>query len=164
MAMQLLTPGLPDFVIQNIPAPVLAHLTTHSSTYWKLYKTYISIQETILQWLYPLYIRVRESPDMTTMLLLGVILFLSVQILGMLSRVVMFWIRLGFRIIFFGGLAVVGVWIYHRGIDGAAHDFGEIVGWVSGTWSGEYNYWKEQEKAARSARQDTFGRKSGRWS
>jgi hypothetical protein len=81
-----------------------------------------------------------EKPDLTKIALTLVILYLSLKLLNMLVQSVLFWVRLAFRISFWGGLAVLAFWISQRGIDGAAED---LEYWYR-VWKGELEYYKGQ--------------------
>lgn len=74
----------------------------------------------------------------------------------MLVNTVMFWFRLVFRVAFWGGLALVGLWMWTRGPEGVVEDLGT---WA-GRWRQEYEFYSErQAENARMARgrQDPYG-------
>ena len=100
---------------------------------------------TVKAYLLPLIEQVSQKPDLATIAVLLIIVFVSMKILDMLYQTVMFWLRLVRRIIFWGSLAVVAVWVYNRGPDGMADD---VAYWWQ-TWNKEHQYWKEQERTAR---------------
>lgn len=104
-----------------------------------------TITSTIRSYLLPLLDQITKKPDLASIVLLLIILFLSLRILNMLWRAVMFWVRLAYRVVFWGGLVMAGLWIYSRGVDGAVED----VGYWTGIWTKEYEYWKDQAEAAR---------------
>lgn len=67
----------------------------------------------------------------------------------MLVNTVMFWVRLVCRVAFWGGLALVGFWMWTRGPEGVVAD---AQMWA-GRWAQEYRYFSEQQQeAARMAR------------
>lgn len=105
----------------------------------------------------PLIDRVSQKPDLATIALLLIIFFLSLKLLDMLWQAVMFWLRLVRRIVFWGGLALLGLWMYNRGPEGAMED----IGYWFDVWAGEYRYWKEQAETARMVR-DRVGNGRGR--
>lgn len=90
-----------------------------------------------------------EKPDLATIALLLIILFISLKILNMLYQAVMFWVRLAQRIIFWGSIIAIGVWLYNRGPDGAMED----MGYLASTFWQEYQFWKERSDAARMTQQ-----------
>ncbi|KAM0723082.1 hypothetical protein Q7P37_001282 [Cladosporium fusiforme] len=97
----------------------------------------------------PLVNALTQKPDLATLALLLLILFLSLKILNMLVNTVMFWFRLFFRIAFWGGLALVGFWMWTRGPEGIMED----AQFWAGRWTQEYHYFSErQHEASRMAR------------
>lgn len=114
----------------------------------------------------PILNAVTQKPDLATIALVLLILLLSLKLLNMLWTAVIFWVRLAYRIVFWGGLAAVALWMWTRGPDGVVED----LGYWAGAWNEEYKYWKEREVGgARMARgnQQPYGsnmRKAGsRW-
>jgi hypothetical protein len=89
-----------------------------------------------------------KNPDLATIALLLVILFVSLKLLNMLLQSLLFWFRLARSIAFWGGLAVLALWMWTRGPEGMVEDAGY---WMH-VWSKEYEYWREREGAARLAR------------
>ncbi|KAK3720404.1 hypothetical protein LTR37_003816 [Vermiconidia calcicola] len=108
--------------------------------------SYIS---TIKSYLLPLIDQVSRKPDLATIALLLVILFVSLKILNMLWQTVMFWVRTVRGILFYGGLVALGLWMYTRGPEGVAAD---VQYWWS-VWNQEHVYWRERERAARMMKQ-----------
>ncbi|KXT04404.1 hypothetical protein AC578_3567 [Pseudocercospora eumusae] len=116
---------------------------------------------TLKSYLLPLINQVSQKPDLATIALLLIILFISLKILNMLFQTVMFWFRMARRLVFWGGLVGLAVWMYTRGPEGAAAD---LQYWYE-TWMGEYQHWKEQERVARLMQQQQaqFGGRGQRW-
>ena len=94
-----------------------------------------------------------SKPDLATLALLLIILFLSLKILNILVQTLLFWLRLAKRIAFWGGLLGLGVWMYTRGPEGVGEDLGY---WWS-VWNQDYQYWSERERVARMTRQGQRG-------
>ena len=111
---------------------------------------------TFKSYLFPLIDQVSKKPDLATIALLLVILFVSLKILNMLYQTFIFWLKTGVRILFWGSLAALGVWMYNRGPDGVLED---MQYWYD-VWNQEHVYWKEREKVARMTRQ---GARGGGW-
>ncbi|KAF2668025.1 hypothetical protein BT63DRAFT_403583 [Microthyrium microscopicum] len=97
------------------------------------------------------------SPSLGSIAMLLIILFLSLKLLGMLYRAVMFWVFLAVRIAFFGSLALAAMWMYTRGPEGAMED----IQYWSGYWTGEYHRWERQ--AQRASGYGAAAKKSGFW-
>jgi len=105
----------------------------------------------VKSYLLPLIDHVAQKPDLASIALVLLILFLSLKVLNMLWQAVMFWVRLATRIVFWGGAIVLVLWIVNRGADGVAEDVGH---WTR-VWSGEYEYWKDQSQSVK-AMHDNF--------
>lgn len=88
---------------------------------------------------------VKQKPDIASIALLVLLLFISLQMLKLLYRTVIFWVTLAFRIVLYGGMAAIGLWFWTRGIDGVQEDFEGIVAY----WNGQYEFYKKQQAATR---------------
>jgi hypothetical protein len=112
----------------------------------------------------PLIDQVSQKPDLATLALLLIVLFISLKILNMLYQTVVFWLRMAWRLVFWGGLISLGLWMYTRGPEGVTED---LQHWYQ-TWNGEYQHWTEQERLARSMQEQMQqqmggGRGQQRW-
>lgn len=105
----------------------------------------------------PLVDHLTKKPDLASIALVLLILFLSLKVLNMLWQAVMFWVRLATRIIFWGGAIVVALWVVNRGMDGVVEDVGH---WTQ-IWSSEYQHWSDQSQSARTMK-NKFGAGSRR--
>lgn len=88
---------------------------------------------------------ISSKPDLATIALLLVIIFISLKILNMVVGTVLFWFRMARKVAFWGTLVALALWMYTRRPVGVAEDLGH---WY-GVWKGEYAHWSEQEKLAR---------------
>ncbi|KAF7525939.1 hypothetical protein PCG10_004447 [Penicillium crustosum] len=86
-------------------------------------------------------------PDLLSVFILLIILFVSVKILGYAYRVVMFWVTLAFRLAFWGTIIGIGYYVYSVGVENASRDFG----WLSGVIYGFVNDFQEKSKIAAAA-------------
>ncbi|KAJ5687864.1 hypothetical protein N7536_010483 [Penicillium majusculum] len=86
-------------------------------------------------------------PDLLSVLILIIILFVSVKILGYAYRVVMFWITLAFRLVFWGTIIGIGCYVYSVGVENAGRDFG----WLWGVIYGFVGDFQEKSKIAAAA-------------
>ena len=84
------------------------------------------------------------SPSLGSIALLLIILFLSLKILGILYRAVMWWLTMAVRVAFIVGVAVLAGWVYTRGPDGAWDD---LQYWAA-YWMREYRKYERQAKFA----------------
>ena len=100
-----------------------------------------------------------SNPDLTTIVLLLIILVLSLKMLDMLVRTVMWWIRLVTRLIFWTAVLGTGYWLWQRGFDGAVKDF---EAWRH-IWAQNYEYYQRQELNARNANGAGLRGTQGAW-
>jgi hypothetical protein len=85
------------------------------------------------------------SPSLTTIALLLIIFFISLRLLDMLWRALMFWVRLAVRIVFWGSIVIMGCWVWARGPEGVIED---IAG-VATHWRGEFDKVNEKVEYAK---------------
>ena len=95
-----------------------------------------------------------DSPDVVVLGFFLMVLLLVVQILSWISRALMFWTRLAFRVLFWSGVAAAAAIVWQRGIATTAADLVTVGGWVLGyavivkdIWVREYQKYEAQAKA-----------------
>ncbi|KAJ5777326.1 Nuclear pore assembly and biogenesis protein APQ12 [Penicillium odoratum] len=71
-------------------------------------------------------------PDLLSVFMLVVILFISLKILDYARRLVMFWVMLAFRLVFWGSLIGLGLYVYQVGVENAGRDLGWLWGVTMG--------------------------------
>ena len=71
-------------------------------------------------------------PDLVSVLILIAILFISLKILDYARRVVMFWVGLAFKLIFWGFIIGLGWYAYRFGVESTGRDLGWLWGIVMG--------------------------------
>lgn len=108
-----------------------------------------SVASTIQSWLYPIIEQVIQKPDLATIALLLVIVLVSLKILDMLWQSIKFWLRMVYKVAFWGAMAAMGLWLWTRGPDGVVED---IQHWSS-EWSKNYEYYTNKENVARLTQQ-----------
>ncbi|KZF26282.1 hypothetical protein L228DRAFT_235376 [Xylona heveae TC161] len=70
--------------------------------------------------------------NLTSLALLLVILFMSLKILDMLRRAVMYWVRMAFRMVFWTVVVSVVILIWTHGVEDTLRVLGEIGGFLQG--------------------------------
>jgi len=154
------TNASPDFLTAYIPPTLLSNLTSllptspfttlaaRTQTYYTIYsylspllQTTLSLYTTIQTLFTPFLAQLRQSPDAASVLLLGILLFVSLKLLNILRRALMFWVVVAARLTTWVGLALAALWLYTRGPVGAAQDLRGVLGYV-----GEV-FWEEYQKA-----------------
>lgn len=82
------------------------------------------------------------------------------QVLNLMRRVMLFWVRLTTKLVFYGGVVLLGAAVWQRGVGRTADD---LVGWageLSEVWWREYRRWEGYQNQAQRA----AGTKGGsRW-
>lgn len=71
-------------------------------------------------------------PDLISILLLAIILLVSLKILDYARRVIMFWVVLAMRLVFWGSLLGLAWYVYRVGVENAGRDLGWVWGFVEG--------------------------------
>jgi Nuclear pore assembly and biogenesis len=94
------------------------------------------------------------SPSLTTVALLLIILFLSLKILNMLYRTIVFWVKMIFRVAVLGAVVGTGSWIYVRGIDGVQQDVSDLVAY----WSQEVKRYEAMGREGEAYLRKEFNR------
>ena len=79
-------------------------------------------------------------PDIFTIFLLVLILYISLRVLDYARRVVMFWLMLGLRLVFWGSLLGYLLYGYQQGFANIGRDVGWLFGVVSGLFQ-EFQKW-----------------------
>ncbi|KAH1401529.1 hypothetical protein KXW91_006113, partial [Aspergillus fumigatus] len=101
------------------------------ATHWSSSLSFSSIRTTYLEpYLITPLSRVLASstPDLVSVLLLLAILVVSLKVLDYARRVVMFWVMLVVRVVFYGSLVALGCYVYSVGVEKAGRDLGWLLG------------------------------------
>ena len=135
------------------PLEWAAHFLGDHYTTYQTYSPYArqawSLLSTARSYAFLLVDQVTRKPDLATIALLLVVIFVSLKILDILWQTVMFWLRMVRRVVFWGGLVVLAAWMWTRGPEGVVED----VGYWVGVWKEEKEHWVERERVARLAGQ-----------
>ncbi|KAF2733189.1 hypothetical protein EJ04DRAFT_535620 [Polyplosphaeria fusca] len=144
-----------DFVQDNMN--LLLHLLPPSlyNPLFTFCTTALGLARAVQTHLTPLILRLISQPDITTLIVLTVVIFVSLKILDMAYRAVMFWINLVFKLAFYVVIAAVGIWVYNRGVDGFAEDVQKLAEFWGGEYekySGEVRRFQQEEQAKATAK------------
>jgi len=112
-------------------------------------RQFFTIVTTARGYITPLIEQVARKPDLATVALLLIILFISLKLLNMVYQTLLFWFRMAKSVVFWGGLVSIAFWMYSRGPEGAVAD---VQYWYE-LWTGEYQRLKDQEQVARLLKQ-----------
>ncbi|KAJ5135785.1 Nuclear pore assembly and biogenesis protein APQ12 [Penicillium bovifimosum] len=86
-------------------------------------------------------------PDLLSLFMLAIILLISIKVVNYAFRVVMFWVSLAFRLVFWGSLLGAGWYVYSVGVENAGRD----LGWIYGVVVGLLGEFQEKSKTAAAA-------------
>jgi hypothetical protein len=138
----------PNNITTNTRTDWANHLLSRHSAYapyahraYSYTSTAYGYLNTARGYILPLIDQVSQKPDLATIALLLVILFVSLKLLNMLYQTLIFWIRMAWRLVFWGGLVALGLWMYNRGPEGV----GEDIQYWADVWMQEREYWMEQQ-------------------
>jgi hypothetical protein len=121
---------LPDYLTPLLTNPTLQHLRSHA-TNWSSSLSFSSIRTTYLEpyLITPLSrLLASSTPDLVSVLLLLVILVVSLKVLDYVRRVIMFWVMLAVRVVFYGSVVALGCYVYSVGLEKAGRDLGWLLG------------------------------------
>ncbi|ERS96067.1 hypothetical protein HMPREF1624_07603 [Sporothrix schenckii ATCC 58251] len=109
-----------------------------------------------------------NAPDVVVLLLVVVMAVLAIQVLSLLRRLVAWWTRLLFRLLFWSGVVLVLAAVWQRGPLQSAQDAAAIAGrlygyasFVGDIWRAEYNKYQQQQVQAQAANGGGTGGGSG---
>lgn len=86
-------------------------------------------------------------PDLISIILLAIILLISLKVLDYARRVIMFWVLLAFRLVFWGTVLGLAWYVYRVGVENAGRD----LGWAWGVVVGFVEDWQRSAAAAAAA-------------
>ncbi|KAK8156124.1 hypothetical protein IWX90DRAFT_486883 [Phyllosticta citrichinensis] len=101
-------------------------------------------------YLVPLFSRIPAHPDLASIALLLVILWLSLQVLKMLYGVVVFWVTLAVRLLVVGTVVLAALYVWSNGAEQTVADVSEGLAYWVDVWKGEYGRFQAQEQTARA--------------
>lgn len=99
-----------------------------------------------------------SSPDLVVLVFLAVLLLVLVQLLAYIQRVMLFWTRLAFRMVFWTGVVLFGAIVWQRGVVESVNDLAvlasKVVGFVVGVgdvFMKEYRRYEQMERTRKQA-------------
>jgi hypothetical protein len=129
---------IPDYaaLLPRLLPPSFANPLLHLLT------TFFGISRTLSEHISPLANKIITQPDVASILVLLAIFFISLKILGMMYRAVIFWVKLALQMVLWGGILVVGLWVYNRGLEGFVEDAQGLIEY----WLGQYEMYSQEVK------------------
>jgi hypothetical protein len=115
----------------------------------------------ILPYLNRAAVLAQDSPAILTVGVLLLFLLIAMQVLNFVRRVMMFWMRLVMRLVFWGGVAVLVSVVLQRGVGRTVED---LMGWgqeLGEVWVTEYRRWEGYQNMKQKQNQN-FGRTNAR--
>ncbi|KAJ5587644.1 Nuclear pore assembly and biogenesis protein APQ12 [Penicillium hispanicum] len=86
-------------------------------------------------------------PDLFSIVLLALVLLISLKVLDYTRRMIMFWVTLAFRLVFWSSILGIGWYVYRVGVENAGRD----AGWLWGVVEGFVQDFQARSAAAASA-------------
>ena len=123
------------------------------SAYASYLQSFTSFSRRLSALFSPLLNKITTSPDLASLALLLISLVVSLVILDMLWRAVVYWVRLFFKLVFWVSVIGVGFWVWSRGPDGLMEDVEMLIG----VWSREYETWKQKAEMGDAWRRQQYG-------
>ncbi|ODH33127.1 hypothetical protein ACO22_03318 [Paracoccidioides brasiliensis] len=135
-------------VLQNASKYIPPSVSLQALSYYSTFNTHFhTVQQEYLQpyVISPLYTLINSPPDLPSVLILCVILYLSLRILDYARRIIAFWVVLLFRLVFWGSILGGGYYVYVVGFEKASRDVGWLLGvlegfieeFVASSWDGK---------------------------
>ncbi|KAG5294753.1 hypothetical protein I7I48_11411 [Histoplasma ohiense] len=130
--------GIQEYLIsalQNVDTYIPSSLSLQVLSYCSIFSTHLhSITRQYLQpyLLAPLQTLLSSPPDLASLLILALILFISLRVLDYARRIITFWVMLVFRLVFWGSVVGAAYYVYVVGWERAAREAGWLLGLFQG--------------------------------
>lgn len=73
-----------------------------------------------------------DAPDLVTVAILAAVLIVSLKVLDYMRKTIVYWISLAIRLAMWGLVALIGVYVWQRGVEQSVEDFGWVWGLLAG--------------------------------
>ena len=73
-----------------------------------------------------------DSPDLVTLAALAIVFIISIRVLDYMRKTVIGWITFAIKFGMWAAVALVGVYVYQRGVEQSLEDFGWVWGLLQG--------------------------------
>ncbi|PWY81485.1 hypothetical protein BO83DRAFT_457927 [Aspergillus eucalypticola CBS 122712] len=125
--------------------PIASHLASLHTTYLTPYISHCRSAYLDPYLIHPLASLLTSSmpmPDLVSIFILALVLIISLKILDYARRLVMFWVNLALRLLWWA-LVLGALWyVYSVGIEKTGRDLGWLVGVAGGLWMGLGMGWR----------------------
>jgi hypothetical protein len=161
-------PGLADSFLKDY-TPYLLSIYCTLNPYIQYGTSALStLQSQLTPYLLPLLNRLAafatDSPAVITVALLLLLLVVSMQILNFARRLIVFWTRIMFQVLFYGGLVILVMVVWQRGVGRTVGDLMEWAEEIRQVWLMEYRRWEgygNQAQGRMRAGSGRYGLKGG---
>jgi hypothetical protein len=135
-------------------SPYLITLYRHLDPYLRSATSILyTIQSTITPFLLPVLnhaaVFAQDSPAVITVGMLLLLLVISMQILNFARRLIAFWTRIMFQVLFYGGIVVFVMVVWQRGVGRTVRDLAEWAQEIKDVWWKEYRRWEGYQNQGR---------------
>ncbi|KLJ05524.1 hypothetical protein EMPG_10999 [Blastomyces silverae] len=121
--------------LQNANKYIPPSISLQALSYYSTFATHFhSISQEYLQpyLLTPLQSLLNSPPDLTSLLVLCLVLFISLRVLDYARRIITFWVMLVFRLAFWGSVIGGAYYVYVVGWERAGREAGWLLGLLQG--------------------------------
>ncbi|KAL2363948.1 hypothetical protein RJZ56_003158 [Blastomyces dermatitidis] len=121
--------------LQNANKYIPPSISLQALSYYSTFTThFLPISQQYLQpyFLTPLQTLLNSPPDLTSLLVLCLLLFISLRVLDYARRIITFWVMLVFRLAFWGSVIGGAYYVYVVGWERAGREAGWLLGLLQG--------------------------------
>ncbi|MCJ1394036.1 hypothetical protein MMC18_006914 [Xylographa bjoerkii] len=113
-----------------------------------------------------IFSRLSDAPDIATLVVLIILAYISMKVLDILRRQIIYWISVTLKLLLWASLALIGFYVYQRGIEQSLEDLGWVLGYFAaledeGERLGQTKGNSKMAQARRAERQAPRGRTRG---
>ena len=76
--------------------------------------------------------RLSDAPDIVTVVVLVLVAWISLRVLDILRRQIVYWISVALKLLLWAAVALIGFYVYQRGVEQSLEDFGWVLGYFAG--------------------------------
>jgi hypothetical protein len=129
-----------------------------ATTAIQVFTSIFGVAHALQTFLTPQLAKFVAQPDVFSILALLAIFFISLKIVGMMYRWVMFWVTMVLQLVMWAAMVGVGLWVWNRGVDGFLGDVKDLGMY----WLGEYEKFAGEAKGWKDAHEEQIRFQAGK--
>ncbi|MCJ1284776.1 hypothetical protein MMC26_004112 [Xylographa opegraphella] len=75
--------------------------------------------------------RLSDAPDIATLVVIVLVAWISLRVLDILRRQIIYWISLVLKLLLWAAVALAGFYVYQRGVEQSLEDLGWVLGYFA---------------------------------